>query len=181
MSHEIPHQPTPLFLFKGKTKLSGGTTGQRSGESRRKTGFSEKHSQQSKWVVEEDLVTSRHSKVVVFPILLTWEANSVLRETQGREAELIRVSSGFAVDSSCSSSSGMVGSCQQDGSVAGTALLCGHWGCQTRGCDGAISFVPIPQPCPGVPVVCSLQRASAPCRNSSSRFSHCACTAGGFC
>lgn len=81
MSHEIPHQPTPLFLFKGKTKLSGGTTGQRSGQYRRTTGFSEKESRKSKWVVGEDLMTSRLSKVVVFPILLTREANSMFRET----------------------------------------------------------------------------------------------------
>lgn len=151
MSHEIPHQPTPLFLFKGKTKLSGGTTGQRSEESRRKTGFSEKQSQKSKWVVGEDLVTSKHSKVMVFPILLTWEANNMLRETQGREAELIRVSSGFAVDSSHSSSSGMVGSCQQGGSVAGIALLCGHWGCQTRGCGGTFPLSPSHNPACGFP------------------------------
>lgn len=58
-------------------------------------------------------MTSKLSKVVVFPILLTREVNSMFRETQGREAELIRVSSGFAVDCSCSSSSGMVGNVGQ--------------------------------------------------------------------
>lgn len=29
------------------------------------------------------------------------------------------------------------------------ALLCAHWGCQIRGCGGAISLGPIPQPCRG--------------------------------
>lgn len=132
-------------------------------------------SQQSKWVVGEDLVTSKLSKVVVFCTLLTWEVNNMFRETQGREAELIRVSSGFAVDCSCSSSSGMVG----NAGGAETALLCGHWGCQTRGCGGAISFVPIPQPGDS----CGVQPAESisSVQNSSSRFSHCGSTAGGFC
>lgn len=82
---------------------------------------------------------------------------------QGREAELIGASSGFAVDSSYSSSSAWLGTVSRMGVWEGQGRpLCGHWGCQTRGCGGVISLVPIPQPCPGVPGVSSLQRAPAP-------------------
>lgn len=107
-------------------------------------------------------MTSKLSKVVGFPTLLTWKANSMFGETWGREDELVGVSLGFAVHSCYSRSSGMVGSCQQDGNWEGQGWHC----CVGTGMpDQGLWWCHFPCPHPtalsGVPRVCSLQRASA--------------------
>lgn len=134
---------------------------------RRLASLKNRESQQSKWVVGEDLMISKHSKEVVFPISLTRKANSTFRETRGREAELVGVSSGFAVHSRYSSSSGMVGSCQQMG------MQC--WYCCVGVGDARPGAVVVPfhlspshSPAPGFLGCAACREHQLPCRNSSS-------------
>lgn len=107
----------------------------------------------------------------------------MFRETDTEKgSRVIGDSSGFAVDSSYSSSSGMVGNCRM-GVREGQGQHC----CVSTG-DARLGAMVVPfplspshSPAREFPRCAACREHQLPCRNSSSQFSHCGSTAGDFC